>query len=112
MTGKIGYIAVIQVTTDAKYQENKRAEVARQYDQALKSLRKKHPNWSINDCKTILAGKVRIGMSKEQCKEAWGEPDNIHNTTYTFGTNTQWCYGEFCSNALYFENGILTTIQN
>jgi len=59
-----------------------------------------------------LAGKVRIGMDAEQCRESWGNPDRMNNTTTAYGTDTQWCYDDFCSNALYFHNGTLRTIQN
>lgn len=56
----------------------------------------------------ILEGKVRIGMTKEMCKLSWGEPKDI-NVTITSGSKSeQWVYDD---NYLYFENGILTTIQ-
>lgn len=56
----------------------------------------------------ILEGKVKIGMTKEMCKLAWGEPKDI-NKTITSGKNTeQWVYSD---NYLYFDNGILTAMQ-
>ena len=58
----------------------------------------------------ISEGKVRIGMTKEMCRESWGEPEDINKTTGSYGTHEQWVYGY--GSYLYFENGKLTTIQN
>lgn len=139
--GKEGYLAAEWVTTDPDIAKKKKAEeirikkqeeqakraeeiklkaneikIKKQREQAkeirLNNLMKKHPSWSAIDCQTILAGEVRIGMNMEQCKEAWGRPSRINNTTFAHGTHSQWCYGDYCSNALYFVNGILTAIQN
>jgi hypothetical protein len=60
-------------------------------------------NWNL-----ILNGKTKIGMTKEMCKLSWGEPKSI-NETITAGKKTeQWVYSD---NYLYFDNGILTTMQ-
>jgi len=69
-----------------------------------------HPTWSNDECEIIAEGKVRIGMTKEQAIASWGNPDDINKTTSSFGTHEQWVYG--LSSYLYFEDGILTTIQN
>jgi len=54
---------------------------------------------------------VRIGMTQEQVRQSsWGNPKNINRTTGSYGTHEQWVYGG--NNYLYFDNGILTTIQN
>lgn len=58
----------------------------------------------------ISQGKVKIGMTREMCRQAWGEPDDINTTTGSFGKYEQWVYGY--NSYLYFENGKLTTIQN
>lgn len=56
----------------------------------------------------ILQGKTVIGMTKEMCRLAWGEPKSI-NETITSGKKTeQWVYSD---NYLYFDNGILTAMQ-
>lgn len=49
-------------------------------------------------------------MTKEMCRESWGEPEDINKTTSSYGTHEQWVYGY--GSYLYFENGKLTTIQN
>jgi len=61
-----------------------------------------------NIWKTILAGKVKIGMTKEMCELSWGEPQNINKTIISNKVREQWVYTD---NYLYFDNGILTAIQ-
>lgn len=54
---------------------------------------------------------VRIGMTKQQVLATqWGNPNSVNTTTNRYGTREQWVYGG--RNYLYFENGVLTTIQN
>ncbi len=57
---------------------------------------------------TILQGNVRLGMTKEMCKLSWGNPKSINETITASGKKEQWVYSD---NYLYFENGVLTTIQ-
>ena len=57
----------------------------------------------------ILEKRVKIGMSDAMCLESWGAPDS-KNTTILNGTETeQWVYKT--GSYLYFDNGILTAIQ-
>jgi hypothetical protein len=52
-----------------------------------------------------------IGMSKEEAlASSWGRPESVNRTTNAYGTREQWVYGG--GNYLYFENGVLTSIQN
>ena len=54
---------------------------------------------------------VRIGMTQAQVLDiAWGKPERINRTTTAAGTREQWVYGS--RSYLYFQDGILTTIQN
>jgi len=53
---------------------------------------------------------VRIGMTQEQVRNSnWGNPRKINKTTGRYGVYEQWVYN---GGYLYFEDGILTTIQN
>ena len=70
----------------------------------------KYPNISNNIWTLIQNGKVKIGMTKQECKLSWGEPKNINTTSGNFGVHEQWVYS--IDSYLYFENGKLTTIQN
>ena len=51
-------------------------------------MRAEHPDWSRRDCYAIIRAKVRVGMSPEQARLAWGEPDEIIRGP----TMEQWLY--------------------
>jgi hypothetical protein len=55
---------------------------------------------------------VTIGMSEDDVisQSSWGRPEHINRTTTRHGVREQWVYGG--RNYLYFEDGILTAIQN
>lgn len=57
----------------------------------------------------INARKVVLGMNKEMCIKAWGNPIDINETITTGLVHEQWVYS--LSLYLYFENGKLTAIQ-
>lgn len=52
---------------------------------------------------------ISIGMTAEEVLEIKGEPKDINRTRNAYGTEEQWVY---YSSYLYFEDGILTTIQD
>jgi len=54
--------------------------------------------------------KLAIGMTKEMCIASWGEPESINTTTMSGLVHEQWVYS--MTEYVYFENGILTAIQN
>ena len=58
----------------------------------------------------IAEGKVTLGMNKEMCVMAWGEPYRKNRTIVSGATHEQWVYGWY--HYLYFDNGILTSIQD
>jgi hypothetical protein len=69
--------------------------------------------------KNIHDGMATIGMTRLEAVAAWGSPRDINTTTTARGRHEQWCYGGVTGSGnvlpmsfLYFENGILTTIQN
>jgi hypothetical protein len=69
------------------------AEIERQKDRA----RAKHEG-------------VSIGMTKEQVLgSSWGKPQSINSTHTAAGTHEQWVYS---GGYLYFDNDVLTAIQN
>jgi len=54
---------------------------------------------------------VSLGMTREQVVgSSWGKPQQVNTTTGRYGTREQWVYSS--RNYLYFEDGILTSIQN
>ena len=60
---------------------------------------------------TIIAErKVTVRMTQEQVIDAWGKPKDINKTISANRVHEQWVYG--LGSYLYFEQGILKTIQN
>ncbi len=54
---------------------------------------------------------VRIGMTEDEVRQSsWGKPESVNRTTMASGTHEQWVYGG--GSYLYFEDGVLTSIQN
>jgi hypothetical protein len=50
-------------------------------------------------------------MTKEEVLiEGWGKPIDINRTISKYGTSEQWVYDGY--KYLYFEDGVLTTIQD
>lgn len=60
--------------------------------------------------KLISEGIIEVGMTKRMCIEAWGSPEKINTTSSTAGVHEQWVYG--AGYYVYFENGVITTIQH
>lgn len=53
---------------------------------------------------------IRIGMTKDEVLERWGKPEDINRTINAYSTSEQWVYPNY--KYVYFENGILVTIQD
>jgi|GEM_PF-1485342 len=61
------------------------------------------------DTDLIMKGRIWLGMTTDMCRESKGEPDHINRTTGSYGTHEQWVYPYLY---LYFENGVLKTVQD
>lgn len=57
----------------------------------------------------IALGKVRINMTKDMCKYAWGVPLWTNKTTTEYGIYEDWYY--WLGYSLHFENGLLKRIE-
>lgn len=81
-------------------------------DNAQKAARKAHliDKYGKTNAELILRGHVKIGMTSEMCREAWGAPYKINRSTGIWGVHEQWCYK--WGGYLYMENDILTSIQD
>jgi hypothetical protein len=91
----------------------------KKYDTEIQARRKleyeKRRNQIINkyglaNGEAILNHKVKIGWTKSMCIASWGKPYDINRTTTTYGSHEQYVYS--LKKYLYFENGILTAIQD
>lgn len=58
----------------------------------------------------IMDGRVALGMTKQMCIAAWGEPESVNRNITSRGTSEQWVYG--IGIYLYFEGNKLTGIQD
>lgn len=91
------------------------------YDSAKAKYSKELKNLEARETKQIALEKskialekkkegVRVGMSQDDVLASqWGKPIKINKTTNAYGVSEQWVYR---GGYLYFENGILNTIQN
>jgi len=61
------------------------------------------------DTELAKKGKVRVGMTADQCRMAWGEPDRISRTVTAHKTHEQWVYPS--GNRLYFDDKVLKSIR-
>lgn len=57
--------------------------------------------WTKEECKNIADMKIWIGMSNNELILSWGLPSDRNNSTYSFGTNSQWVYGNPIYGASY-----------
>ncbi len=64
--------------------------------------------WTEEIISLIKKGKIKIGMKSEQVSFSWGKPDKINKSIGSWGVHEQWIYMRYY---LYFENGILTSLQ-
>lgn len=67
----------------------------------------------------MIIKRVKLGWSSDMVIESLGRPTDINRTTNSWGVREQWVYREYLSELheyiteyYYFENGILTTIQD
>lgn len=67
----------------------------------------------------MILKRVKLGWSSDMVIESLGRPTDINRTINSWGTREQWVYREYLSELheyiteyYYFENGILTTIQD
>lgn len=87
--------------------KERKAEADKLVKERLALLTKKYGKYN---AQRIIKREVVIGWSEVLCKEAWGKPNHINRSTYSWGVTEQWCYSS--GNYLYFTNGKLTAIQN
>lgn len=57
----------------------------------------------------VLKNIIWVGMTKELCILAWGEPRSKNETVFEGGKREQWVYSD---SYLYFKNGVLSAIQD
>ena len=61
--------------------------------------------WGAKECRDIAEQKIWIGMTMNQLILSWGLANDTNNSTYSFGVNSQWVYGNpiYGANYVYLE---------
>lgn len=64
--------------------------------------------------RATATGKVTRGMTAAQVQSSWGSPSKINKSIGSYGLSEQWIYdrGNFRSQYVYLENGIVTGAQS
>lgn len=58
---------------------------------------------------TYPSNRVVVGMTAEQVRQAWGEPQSVNRTQTARGSEEQWVYG--LGYYVYVFNGVVTAVQ-
>jgi hypothetical protein len=100
--GKSAVLARWNKAADEAKAEQKRLQAEKDAKEAAE-LKKQLAQWRKEG--------VKIGMTKERVLlSSWGRPEKVNTTHLANGSvHEQWVYG---GGYLYFDDGILTTIQN
>ncbi len=110
---------IVRVRSARVFNDSVRAVFRNQRESARLAARKRDAErvdrirargWSSEVTRLVLSGKIRIGMTREQVRTAWGSPKDINTTLTTSGRLEQWVYG--IGSYVYFTDGIVRTIQN
>lgn len=90
-------------------QENGKLICSTNYSSKIQAtLSKISNNTKLKDKVKIL--EPSIGMTKTEVENStWGKPTKINKTTTSYGVREQWCYSNY--KYIYFENGVVTSIQ-
>lgn len=62
------------------------------------------------NAKLIMNGEVKLGWTKEMCRESWGDPYDSTRVTTQYGSFEAWWYGS--GYVLYFQGNKLVMIQD
>lgn len=102
------FAALVEVADEHDY--HRRFEREREErQQARQDYVKAHPELPERTKSAILKGSIIIGMSAEDARTSWGDPDKVNRTVSAFGVHEQWIYGNTYA---YFEDGVLKSWQD
>ena len=93
-------VFILLILVSCNYNEKRREEYV-----------KRHPFLDAETKAYILAGRLKIGMSKEQVKAVLGYPHEETKMYLPGMVIDHWIYKYWGQKFLFFENGILTAWQ-
>lgn len=67
-------------------------------------------DWSPKIWDAIQHARVFVGMSEDMATMSWGKPHSVNRTLAAGRVHEQWVYGS--NSYLYFDDGILSAVQN
>ncbi|MDI9319937.1 MAG: hypothetical protein QM530_05610 [Phycisphaerales bacterium] len=84
-----------------EYQEKVAAEYQNLDKTKAGRIRKKHPEWSMEDCERIAKNKIWIGMHIKMVAYIRGNPDSANPSDYGYGREWQWCWNDYSPSCFY-----------
>lgn len=104
-----------RIALEKKKKEEQKIKEEQEREKKRQEDLKQYKNYCVNKFgqklgSYIADNKVIIGMTKEMCETSWGIPIDINRTIIRGLAHEQWVYG--WGTYLYFDNGVLTTIQD
>ena len=115
--GLTGYALFSNVWKDADEHERQTREFMAGVDRRITEIhaqfekqRQEHEAFVEHE-RQCAAGKLWIGMTREEACRAWCQPYTINTTETASGTREQWVY-RYRGQYLYFDNGLLGVVKN
>ena len=99
--------ARLRAAADAEAEKRERAETAKAEKERAAKIRAK--GWPAAITKAVISRHIQFGMSREQVRLSWGEPDDIHRTVIPGRVSEQWVYGR---QYVYFTDGAVSAWQD
>lgn len=92
-------------------------QFTKQYNAAVAAEAEQRTREAAKEKREVMAARRRVGVSLGMTEErvlesSWGKPDHVNRTITVNGVHEQWVYESHSSGYLYFDNGILTGVQN
>lgn len=75
-------------------------------------IHKKHPDWSKDDCQSIVDNRVWVGMEYEMLLIERGLPNHINTSNYGNGIEYQACWYDHSPSCFYFKSDHIITSYN
>jgi len=90
---------------DLKNKQKEEAELKASMSPKAWKIHKKHPNWSIDDCKNLAEGRYWVGMSYDMLVVSFGgKPNSANPSNYGNETQWQWCWHNYTPSCFYDHN--------
>lgn len=109
----LGVAAIVGIVYWISSSSKKRAEEEAKLAEEIKRYFENNPD-RLRFRSAVEEGKAAIGMTAQEAEWAWGKPNDINRSVYTWGVHEQWVYrgANYRNSYLYFENGVLKSMQN